>query len=110
MREGSYETSPDVPATWFVDPPYAGAGRHYRCAEIDYPRLGGWCRARQGQTIVCENVGATWLPFSPFMVAKATSGDHRSGTSAEAIWVSENDPAGPGGPENSARSRAVVGT
>ena len=61
--EGSYEDAPDVEATWFVDAPYVEAGKNYRHREIVYPRLGGWCLARRGLLIACENAGADWLPF-----------------------------------------------
>lgn len=54
-------------ATWFVDPPYIGAGKHYRHSAIDYEHLAQWCNELDGQVIVCENLGAEWLPFkSPF--------------------------------------------
>lgn len=67
IRSGSYMDAPNIEATWFIDPPYEGAGIYYPCGsnDIDYNRLGDWCRNRRGQVIVCENVGATWLPFSP---------------------------------------------
>lgn len=84
----SYVDAPDVRATWFVDPPYSGTpGRRYTHSEVDYTALGAWCRARSGQVIVCENVGADWLPFVPFMVAKASAGKGRAGASKEAIWM-----------------------
>lgn len=88
--EGDYTTI-DVagPATWFVDPPYQGApGRRYRInnRKLDYRLLGDWCRSRTGQVIVCENVGATWLPFVPYLTAKGSEGANRTGTSEEAIW------------------------
>lgn len=65
--EGDYTQAPDVAATWFIDPPYEGIDA-YRCkgAAINYPALGAWCRERRGQVIVCEQQGATWLPFRPF--------------------------------------------
>ena len=74
------------PATWFIDPPYELAGRHYRYGSslLDYRELARWCRARLGQAIVCENAGATWLPFKPVGDAKTT----RRGTlSSEVCWV-----------------------
>lgn len=54
-------------ATWFVDPPYEQQGIYYRfgCNQIHYPWLAKWCMKRKGQIIVCENGGATWLPFKP---------------------------------------------
>ncbi len=64
LRFGDYSLAPDVEATWFIDPPYNNqAGATYRMHEIDYHALGLWAQSRQGQVIVCENKGATWLPF-----------------------------------------------
>jgi len=84
--EGDYSDAPDIPATWFIDPPYCGPpGRHYKHADVDYPRLGDWCKTRPGQVIVCENAGATWLPFRSFATLKA--GINGKG-SAEVIWTS----------------------
>jgi hypothetical protein len=89
--EGDYTESPDVEATWFVDPPYSNAaGSHYVHSAVDYPGLGAWCRARRGQVIACENAGATWLPFRPFAVLKA--GPNSAG-SHEVVWI--NDDAAP---------------
>lgn len=56
----------DVLATWFIDPPYYdGTGDLYRMKRryIDQNRLLDFCISRQGQTIVCEGGGASWLPF-----------------------------------------------
>ena len=61
-----YEKIPNKRATWFVDPPYDGTpGEAYVLGrdQIDYQALGKWCKSRCGQTIVCENHGAKWLPF-----------------------------------------------
>lgn len=85
--EGSYEEAPDVTATWFVDPPYQGAGRHYRCADLDFAALGAWCMTRPGQAIVCENVGADWLPFVPFARIKSNESKRGKGVSLEAVFV-----------------------
>lgn len=72
-------------ATWFIDPPYDGAGSHYvhGCDAIDYEALGRFCRSRQGQVIVCENEGARWLPFEHLRDVKTA----RRGRSAEAVWL-----------------------
>ena len=94
--EGSYELAPDVDATWFVDPPYAEMGKHYRCGAdaIDFAALATWCRSRRGQVMVCENEGAEWLPFRRFHNAR--SARPRVGevltdaVSREVIWT--NDP------------------
>lgn len=84
--EGDYQLAPSIQATWFIDPPYNNTfGQQYIHSDIDYTKLGIWCRARRGQTMVCENVGATWLPFRQFAVLKA----NLNGTgSHEVIWES----------------------
>jgi hypothetical protein len=81
--EGDYSLAPDVEATWFIDPPYQGAGRHYVHGDrgIDYAKLAMWCRARRGQPIVCEQSGATWLPFRQVAMARSMRG-----ASAETMW------------------------
>lgn len=83
---GDWRDAPDVEATWFVDPPYQEMGKHYPhgSSAIDYDELGEWCRVREGQTIVCENAGANWLPFDPFVAAKA--GPARR-VSHEVVWI-----------------------
>ena len=93
VLHGSYADSPDVDATWFIDPPYQIAGVTYAhgSGAIDFSALGQWCRERKGQTIVCENDGATWLPFRPFASAHAMVGSRRTGRSAEAVWMSDED-------------------
>jgi hypothetical protein len=89
--EGDYTRAPDLEATWFVDPPYAGRpGSHYThgSSRLDYQRLGSWCRARCGQVVVCEANGAAWLPFVPL-------GDfHAMGArrSHEAMWTANTGP------------------
>jgi 16S rRNA G966 N2-methylase RsmD len=83
IAEADYAEAPDVRATWFVDPPYEGAGRYYAHSRIDYAELAQWSRSRQGQVIVCENEGATWLPFRPFMTGKSVM---RRAGSREAIF------------------------
>lgn len=87
IHNASYEDAPDVSATWFVDPPYEKAGKHYRFRDIDYQALATWCRARRGLTIVCENSGATWLPFQDNHTAKSTPGARGKGYSREAVWI-----------------------
>ena len=87
-----YTDTPDIDASWFIDPPYSNAAgdRYTHGAQaLDFRALGTWCQTRRGQVVVCENVGADWLPFMPFMVAKATAGRGRVGVSKEAIWTNE---------------------
>ena len=91
--EGSYENAPDIEATWFIDPPYANAGKLYRhsCKSIDFLHLGRWCQRRRGQVMVCENEGATWLPFKPFLTIKSLEGKRGKAKSREALWQQTQD-------------------
>lgn len=84
--EGDFEEAPDILATWFVDPPYERAGKHYRTKFKDYVRLASWCRRRRGQVMVCENEGAKWLPFSPLALIKANESKTGGKRSAEVLW------------------------
>jgi hypothetical protein len=89
--EGSYESAPLLSATYFVDPPYENAGKHYRCGskDIDFAALGRWCERLPGQSIICENEGASWLPFFSFGSFKSTQGAKRSGVSREVIYYND---------------------
>lgn len=86
LNVGYQECPAKGPATWFVDPPYVGAGKHYRhgSGAVDFADLGAWCRGRAGQVIVCENEGADWLPF----VGVGSIRTPRKGKrSHEAVWL-----------------------
>jgi len=85
ITHGSYADISNTAATWFVDPPYEVQGKHYRCGSkgIDFPALGKWCRARQGQVIVCEQEGAKWLPFRSIGAFKSS----RARPSHEVVWL-----------------------
>jgi hypothetical protein len=74
VRNASYDTAPDVRATWFVDPPYGDKGKYYRVGFSDFEVLGSWCETRRGRLIVCERDDATWLPFSPLGSFKSSLG------------------------------------
>lgn len=86
--QASYESAPDVEATWFVDPPYPRAGHAYPygARDIDYAQLADWTRRRRGQVIVCSHHGDDWLPFQHLASAKAQRGVFR-----EAIWTPESE-------------------
>lgn len=86
----SYDNMPNVRATWFVDPPYnnaAGKAYVHNSAAINFTKLGQWCKGLEGQSIVCENLGADWLPFKPLgrflSVGKAVS--------QEMWWTNKRD-------------------
>lgn len=87
--EGDYWDAPDIEATWYIDPPYQNMGKHYPCKVPDFNALGDWCRTRKGQTIVCENMGADWLPFRFLADIKAAHRPGMTGKSAEAIWTND---------------------
>ncbi len=82
----SYESSPDVVATWYIDPPYQDKGKWYAAGcenkHLDYISLGNWCRSRKGQVIVCESEGADWMDFKPLV---ELSGQKRK--TLEMIWT-----------------------
>lgn len=81
----SYDSCPNVIATWFIDPPYNNkAGSFYAHKFSDYESLSVWCQDRETQSIVCENYGANWLPFVPFVTSKSTFSDR---VSKEVIWT-----------------------
>lgn len=83
----SYENLPITgPATWFIDPPYQTAGKYYvhGSKDIEFKELGGWCRNRTGQVIVCENKGADWLDFDELADVKTTRASIRS---KEMVWI-----------------------
>ena len=86
--EGDYRAAPDIRATWFVDPPYQNkAGSYYPCQPDSFEALGAWCRSRRGLTIVCENEGATWLPFEPLAGRRAAPTSRTGKKTVEAVWL-----------------------
>jgi hypothetical protein len=88
ITEGSWSELETPEATWFVDPPYNNrVGRRYRYHVFNYSALGTWCRSLPGQVIVCEQQGATWLPFRTFRAIKSTEGRLRENRSAEVLWT-----------------------
>lgn len=54
---------------------------------LNYTALGTWSVGRQGQVMVFENVGASWLPFRPWRQIKASEARHGGKVSNEAIWT-----------------------
>lgn len=89
VLEGDYVLAPNIEATWFIDPPYQVAGSKvyvYGAKGIDYESLGVWCKQRLGQVMVCENVGAGWLPFDPLYSTRTTM---NKADNIEALWVAK---------------------
>jgi len=90
--EGDFAEAPLIPATYFVDPPYAEAGKHYRIKFSNFERLASMCKLWPGQIIVCENDGASWLPFRHFRdIKSSSSAGHGKKISKEAIWLSDEN-------------------
>ena len=85
VTEGDYSAAPDIPATWFVDPPYqTKAGSYYPKQPDSHEALGAWCIKRQGQVIACDQVGADWLPWTSGLDLK--SGDNSKKVSREVVF------------------------
>ncbi len=84
LIEGDYRTAPDVRATWFIDPPYYRSGKFYMTNTVNYEELRVFVHQRRGQRIVCEQEGATWLPFRELRTERATRGR----ASVEMVWMS----------------------
>jgi site-specific DNA-adenine methylase len=90
---GDYTEAPDIEATWFIDPPYhvgsraqqRGMGYASGCnaASLDFAAVAEWSRSRKGQTIVCEQEGADWLPFEHLRPARNSIGLYTT----EVVWT-----------------------
>lgn len=85
--EGDYTCAPDVEATWFIDPPYCGQNLYPFGRDLCYADLATWCQSRKGQSIVCENDTADWLPFKPLCTAPGQR--QHSKLHNEGIWTNE---------------------
>lgn len=96
---GSYDSAPDLEATYFVDPPYqplledysstcqAGAAYRFGSEALDYDALSEWCRSRRGLVIVCEQEPASWLPFDRLVESQNAQNTRRT----EVVWTSSTD-------------------
>jgi hypothetical protein len=90
--EGDYTSSPDIAATWMVDPPYqTKAGSYYPEQPDSHRALGEWCLSRQGQVIACDQVGADWLPWNARLDLK--SGDNSKKVSREVVYHRSRHPS-----------------
>jgi site-specific DNA-adenine methylase len=98
VTQSRYQDIPNQKATWFIDPPYnnaAGALYTKGAKSIDYGHLAEWCRSREGQVIVCENQGATWLPFTPLTDRRiGIYTDSVTSTLGEAVYEQGGDDSG----------------
>jgi site-specific DNA-adenine methylase len=88
---GDYSESPDIEATWFIDPPYKGdpgMGYGYSSNLIDYNKLAIWAKERKGEVIFCEGENGDYLPFKPLLTLKGVAGK----TSMEKIFYMSQVP------------------
>lgn len=85
----SWEDAEILEATWFIDPPYQLKGYAYPngSKDIDYKKLGEWCKKIPGQVMVCENEGADWLPFEWFSDLVGQKRKEGISRSKEVIWT-----------------------
>jgi hypothetical protein len=83
----------DMTATWFIDPPYDNAaGLAYRTPFVSFDALADWTVNRSGQVIVCENAGATWLPFEPLTNTRlGVKSRYQTSNVGEVIWHRATD-------------------
>jgi site-specific DNA-adenine methylase len=86
VRLSDYAEVRNKNATWFIDPPYERSGRNYPCKVADRADLADWCKSRCGQTIVCEQSGASWLPFRVLGSVRTVRGTARG---TETVWYKE---------------------
>jgi len=84
IKFGSYTELENLEATWFIDPPYQFGGEHYKhgTKDLDFNKLAEWCKNRNGQVIVCENMKADWLDFKPMVQIQGACQTNTT----EAIW------------------------
>ncbi|OQX27868.1 MAG: hypothetical protein BWK80_03080 [Desulfobacteraceae bacterium IS3] len=86
-----YKDSPDIEATWFIDPPYigeSGMGYRYSSKMLDYKELANWANKRKGEIIFCEGEQADYLPFRPLVELKGVAGK----ASKEVIYYRSETP------------------
>jgi len=86
-----YKNSPDIEATWFIDPPYDGeSGMGYRFSSkmLNYNELAEWTKKRKGEIIFCESEQADYLPFRPLIELKGIAGK----VSKEVIYYRSDSP------------------
>jgi hypothetical protein len=93
FTQRDYREIHPVDATYFIDPPYSNpAGDWYRFGtrQMDYEALSEWTLGLPGFKIVCENVGAQWLPFRelPHRRPVGIIGRYHKGGQREAVWTS----------------------
>jgi len=97
IHEARYESTPDVVATWHIDPPYQYNAHSvvYGSTPLDYKALAVFSRTRRGLVMVHEQHGADWLPFETLNNAacggNATNGVRCKQHEVWCIWDGDKD-------------------
>lgn len=89
-----YKQLANVEATWFIDPPYIGAGKVYRMGSdlINYEELGWWVLGRRGMSITCENYPADWLPFEKMEHPRVSiRSRYQKANAPEAVYIHRSE-------------------
>lgn len=85
---GEYNCVANTNATHFIDPPYQFGGEFYvgkvSNKHIDFKTLREFAESRIGQTIVCENSKADWMPFTYLSDLSGSKNKTK-----EVIWYNE---------------------
>lgn len=90
INHGDYRQLENIKATWFIDPPYKKAGKHYTSSTMDYTSLADWVKSRDGQIIACEGQEhGNYLPFEPLCVVN-NGGMNKHKKSTEYVFKSED--------------------
>lgn len=87
-----YRELANIKGTWFIDPPYNNtAGNRYAFGSrgIDFAELAQWCYTREGNTIVCENEGADWMPFEVLCKRRGVKSRYQVTETPEVVYLSD---------------------
>lgn len=89
-----YQESPNITATWFIDPPYQfepGMGYEHNSGSLNYKSLSRWVKSRKGDVIACEGDLGDYLPFLPLVTTKSVSGKRN----VEKVYCQSDTPSMP---------------
>lgn len=84
-----YQNTPNVVATWFIDPPFQSSGIYYQHQIADYKKLSEWSCSRDGQIIICEADPANWLSFKPLGSIVNNGGLNKAKRRIDLVWTNQ---------------------
>ena len=83
-----FSLSDSIYGTWFIDPPYFHAGKHYKHPFSDYEKLAEFSKRQKNQVIVCEemrnNEMPLWMEFNILAANHLTINKRKA---QEVIWT-----------------------